>query len=165
MNDPVNALDLLHSQHEEVDTLLGELEEADAAADKLELFRELANNLAAHATIEEKLFYPAVNAKQTHEMLVESVEEHLQIKRLLADMMALDADDEHFDAKLHVLKEEVQHHAHEEEEEELFPKVRKLLSADELAALGGEMLAMFEALMQQEPRHRIPAETDRAAPV
>ena len=52
------------------------------------------------------------------------------------------------------LKENVRHHAHDEEEDKLFPKVRRMFSADELAALGNEMLAMFEELMERARRRQ-----------
>jgi hemerythrin superfamily protein len=160
----MNALDLLTEQHEEVDSLIEEIESAEGDT-KAELFQELANKLAAHAKIEEKVFYPAVMAKQTEEILLESVEEHLSIKRVLADMLELDPSEDKFDAKLSVIKEQLEHHAHEEEEDELFPKVRKLLSADELEGLGGEMATMFAELLETNPSKTVPAETGEAAPL
>lgn len=159
----MNATDLLKEQHDEVDDLIEMIEKG--AENKAELFRELADKLAAHATIEEKLFYPAVKAKQTEEILIESTEEHLSIKRVLADMLELDCDDEHFDAKLSVMKEQIEHHAREEEEGELFPKVKKLLSSDELEGLGNDMQVMFEELLDGEPRKNVPEETAEAAPI
>ena len=162
MKDPTNALELLKSQHEEAEQLIAKIERAEGDH-KVELFRELADKLAAHATIEEKIFYPSVKAKQTEDMLLEAVEEHLQVKRLLADMLELDADDEEFDAKLSVMKEEIRHHAHDEEEDKLFPKVRKLFGPDELDAMGGELLAMFEEVLMQAPRNQVPMETEHAA--
>ncbi len=165
MTDTIDVLELLSSQHDEVDELIAQIEDSDDTDEKEDLFRELADKLAAHATIEEKIFYPSVMADQTHEQLLESAEEHLQMKRILADMLALDVDDEHFDAKLSVLKEEVRHHARDEEEDKLFPKVRRAFSQDELAALGNECLAMFERLLEQEPRMNVPAETTEAAPL
>lgn len=161
----MNALELLKSQHDEVEDLFEQIEEAAAAKRKADLFVELADKLAAHAKIEETLFYPAVVAKQTHDLLLESTEEHLAIKRVLADLLDLDPDDDQFDAKLAVMKEEVEHHAREEEEGELFPKLRSVLSADELDALGGEMLSMFEDLVGGAPRLSVPAETGAAAPI
>lgn len=163
MNGTTDVLELLSSQHDEVDDLIAQIEDSDDSDEKEELFRQLADKLAAHATIEEKIFYPSVMQDDTHDQLLESAEEHLQMKRLIADMLALDADDEHFDAKLSVLKEEVRHHARDEEEGKLFPKVRKEFSKDELAALGNECLAMFEQLIDQEPRMNVPAETVQAA--
>lgn len=163
----INVLELLEEQHLEVDALIEAIENDDG--DKATLFAELADKLAAHATIEEKIFYPAIMTESTEETLHESVEEHLAVKRLLADMLELDLEDEDqekvFDAKLSVLKENVRHHAHDEEEGELFPKLRRMLSSDDLAALGNECLAMFEDLIQTAPRQQVPAETAQAAPL
>jgi iron-sulfur cluster repair protein YtfE (RIC family) len=161
----VDVLDLLTSQHTEVDQLIEKIEKG--TGDRGALFRELADKLAAHATVEEKIFYPGVMAKTTSDMLHESVEEHLAIKRVLADLLSLDLSDQddsdEFDAKLSVMKEELSHHAHEEEEQKLFPMVRRMMSADDLAGLGNEVLALFETLMQQEPRRNVPKETREAA--
>ena len=161
--DTTNALDLLHEQHEEVEDLIEQIEDSDDPDQKAQLFAELADKLAAHAVIEERLFYPSLVTEDTRERLVEATEEHLAFKRLLADMMALDCEDEHFDAKLTVLKENVRHHVHDEEEPELFATAEKMLSEDELAALGNEMLALYEQLLEQEPRRHVPEETAEAA--
>jgi len=64
-----------------------------------------------------------------------------------------------------VLKEEVSHHAHEEEEGKLFPELRAAMSADELAALGNEYLVLFETLMQSHPYKNVPSEIQEAAPL
>jgi Hemerythrin HHE cation binding domain len=164
-DETVDALELLRTQHDEVDSLIEKIEDSEDAAEKQALFIEMADKLAAHATIEETIFYPAVLAEKTREMLVESTEEHLSVKRILSDMLELDVDDEHFDAKLSVLKEQVRHHAHDEEEDTLFPKVRRMMSADELAALGNEMIAKFETLLERAPRNHVPSETREAAPL
>jgi hemerythrin superfamily protein len=161
----IDALDVLADQHQEVTQLMEDLAETDDPVDRMELFRELADKLAAHATIEEKLFYPAVLEDDTRAQLLEATEEHLAIKRTLADMLALDVDDEYFAAKLVVLRDEVIHHAYDEEEDKLFPIVREMLSTDELEALGGELLSMFEELLEREPRQQVPDETLQAAPL
>jgi hypothetical protein len=76
----------------------------------------------------------------------------------------MDVEDERFDAKLTVLKEQVRHHARDEEEGELFAKVRREFSADELAAIGNECMALFEQLIERgEPRMNVPRETRQAA--
>lgn len=159
----IDALDLLESQHQEVESLIEKIEDSDDPSERTELFKLLANNIAAHSAIEEKLFYPSVMDESTRELLVESTEEHLVVKRTLADMMELEVDDERFDAKLSVLKETIRHHAHDEEEDTLFPKVRKLLDRDERAALGNELLAMFDELIQHDPSREVPAQTAEAA--
>jgi hypothetical protein len=160
----IDALELLKMQHDEVEMLIEQIEDNDDADEKAELFQELADKLAAHSSMEEKLFYPTVMGKDTEELLLESTEEHLSVKRVLADMMELDVEDERFDAKLSVLKEQVRHHARDEEEGELFPKIRRAFSADELAALGNECMAMFEMLIERgQPRMVVPRETREAA--
>jgi hypothetical protein len=162
--ETIDALELLRSQHDEVEELFEDIEDADGQ-DKLDLFTELADKLAAHVTIEEKLFYPSVMADETCDLLLEATEEHLTIKRTLADLLEMEVDHERFDAKLKVLKDLMMRHAHEEEEALLFPKVKRLLDANERAALGNELLAMFEMLIEQEPRKVVPAETVEAAPL
>jgi hypothetical protein len=48
----------------------------------------------------------------------------------------------------------------------LFPKIEKLLKGDELAAIGDEMEATMEELIEQgNPREAVPSETERAAPL
>ena len=163
MMETTDALELLTEQHAEVDELFAKIEDSDDADDKAELFRELADKLAAHSTIEEKLFYPSVLTEETADQLLEATEEHLAAKRILADLLAMDPDDDHWDAKLSVLKEEIRHHAHDEEEGKLFPILEKNMSADQRAGLGNELLAMFEELIGQEPRMQIPSETGQAA--
>jgi len=167
MKDMIDVLELLTSQHDEVDQLIEQIESGDG--DRAALFADLADKLAAHATVEEKIFYPAAMEQQTSEMLHEAVEEHLAIKRLIADLLELDPrdldDQDEFEAKISLLKEQVSHHAREEEEGKLFPLLRTLMSEDERAALGNEVMAMFELVIEEEPRRQVPSETAEAAPL
>jgi hemerythrin superfamily protein len=161
----MNAIDMLESQHREVEDLFKKIEKASDPDKKEELFTKIADKLAVHAAIEEHHFYPGVNAKQTEEILHESVEEHLGIKRVLADLLELDASDEAFDAKIQVLREQVEHHV-EEERTELFPKVKKLMSKEELEALAQDMTEEQNELEEKgDPRMAIPSETAEAAPI
>jgi hemerythrin superfamily protein len=162
---PVNAIDLLEQQHRDVKTLFKKYEKATAAAEKRKLFEQIADDLAVHAAIEEKHFYPATKSARTQDLLQEAVEEHLQAKRIIADLLEMDADDAQFDAKMTVLREEIDHHV-EEEEGELFPKVEKLLADDELEDLGMVMEDLAEELKEEgSPRAQVPAETGEAAPL
>ena len=115
----MNAIDMLEGQHREVEDLFGKLNKADRSVRKQKLFTQIADKLAVHAAIEEEAFYPAVKAQRTEDILLESLEEHLGIKRVLADLIDLDADDETFDAKTKVLQEQVEHHVGEEEDDSL----------------------------------------------
>jgi len=161
----VNAVDMLESQHREVEDLFAKLEKADRGDRKQKLFTQIADKLAVHASIEEEAFYPAVKAKRTEDILLESLEEHLGIKRVLADLIDLDASDETFDAKTKVLQEQVEHHVGEEEDD-LFPKVKKIFDEETLMAIAQQMALLQEELLAKgNPRLAVPAQTDEAAPL
>lgn len=156
----MNAIDMLTHQHREMEsafkTLMSEKPEGRGG-----LFEKAADTLMSHILVEERHFYPAVKAKKTEDILLESLEEHLSLKRVLADLVALSHDDPHFEPKLHVLKEQAEHH-HKEEEEHLFPQVKKLLDARELEALGAEMQAAQAELLARGPRKGVAEQTAHA---
>jgi hemerythrin superfamily protein len=161
----VNAIDLLALQHREVKALFAKFESASSADEKQKLFEQIADELAVHTTIEEKHFYPATRSARTDDLLQEAVEEHLQAKRVIADLLEMEIDDAQFDAKMTVLREEVEHHV-AEEEGELFPKVKQLLSEDELDDLGTVMEDLADELKEDgAPRAQVPAETGDAAQI
>lgn len=160
----MSAIDMLESQHREVEELFEKYDTAKGNA-KRGLFEEIANKLAVHAAIEEKHFYPALKSEDTEDQLLEAVEEHLQAKRLIADLLALDPSDESFDAKMKVLKEEIEHHV-EEEETELFAEAEDLLDEETLDALEQEMMATQEELLASgQPSLMVKSETRHAAPI
>jgi len=160
----MKATELLKRQHEQVKELYERYEQTDDDDEKQAIFEEIADSLAAHASIEEKLFYPRAYTDGLEEQLREAVEEHLAIKRELADLLSMTAGEENFDAKLKVAMEIVEHHV-EEEEGELFPAIEKVIDARELERLGSEMEEMFEEVMNDGPSDSIPLETDQAAPL
>ncbi|MDB4971081.1 MAG: hemerythrin [Myxococcales bacterium] len=153
----MNAIELLETQHRDVDDLFARIESASGKA-RGKLFDDLADMLAIHASIEELHFYPAVKAAKTDEILEHSTEEHVGIKRKLSICMALPSASAKFLELLRELKEEVQHHV-KEEREELFPKVRTLFDADQLEALGQEMTSTMAELQQGRPRFDVPLQT------
>src|SRR3954447_18352906 len=128
----MKATDLLKKQHRKVEQLFSKLEKG--RGDLEGLAHELANELAAHMTIEQKLFYPTVRSIAP-DLIAESLEEHaiaeLALKRLL---QTSSRDKATFHARVVCLKELIQHHV-EEEEEELFPKLEKKLGEQTLAEL------------------------------
>lgn len=158
-----DAIDLLEGQHREVESLFQQLSEAESTREKSELFVELADMIAAHAKIEETIFYPSVCDDDTLALLRESVEEHLGIKRVIADLLELEPSDPAFMAKVEVLEELVNHHVGEEESE-LFVRARQLEGVD-LDVLGERMKRRFDELLESEPRVEVPKEIETAAPL
>jgi hypothetical protein len=160
----MDAIELLKTQHEEVKSLFAKYEDTEDGRSKRAIFIRIADNLAAHATIEEKIFYPAAYVGELRELLEEAVEEHLAAKRIIADLLDMSVEDDNFDAKVKVLKEQIEHHV-EEEEGEMFDKVEKTLDQDKREELGAEMEEMFTELMSDSPRLAVPGETSEAAPL
>jgi hemerythrin-like domain-containing protein len=163
----VNAIDLLEKQHRDVEELFEKFEDAGDGAKKTKerLCLDISDQLAVHAELEEKIFYPESKQEDTEELLRESVEEHLSMKRLLAEILEGGTESEQFMARMKVLKEQVEHHV-EEEEQELFPRARKALSREELEELGERMEELAEELFQEgEPSARIPGQADRPAEI
>ena len=161
----MNAVKMLKQQHREVEKLFKKFEGAKSSAPRRKAFEEIADALAVHAAIEERHFYPGVKKRQTEDLLLESVEEHLEIKRVIADLLHAEPQDDTFDAKVKVLQEDVEHHV-EEEEKELFPKVEKLIDEEELEAIGAAMEETAKELESAgDPRLAVPGETAAAAPV
>jgi hemerythrin superfamily protein len=161
----MNAVKMLKQQHREVEKLFKSFEAAKSADRRRKVFEEIGDALAVHASIEERHFYPGVKKRQTEDILLESVEEHLEIKRVIADLLHMDPQDDSFEAKVKVLQEDVEHHV-EEEEGELFPKVEKLIDEEELEAIGTAMEETEKELKSDgDPRLAVPGETDAAAPV
>lgn len=164
--EPTDAVDLLLHQHRRLETLLAGLVDTAPAAQRQARLQRAGDELALHLAAEEQVFYPAVRAEGTEAVLLESLEEHLSLKRLLADLLALSPDDTTFTPKCKVLHEQVQHH-HGEEEEHLFPQVLRLLSAERRVQLGLQMLQQQASLhlAPGAPRALAAAQTDAAEPL
>ena len=96
--------------------------------------------LSIHAELEEQVFYPAVRGPVKDEDLMdEAVLKHASAKELIAQIMEMDPDDCLYDAKVKVLSEQIEHHVGEEEDD-MFPKVRKgKVDLVALVALAAEM--------------------------
>ncbi len=163
IDDEVVAL--LIAQHRRLERLLLTLVEAATPEERAELLARAGDELAVHLLAEEDIVYPRVHAGRTEDILLESLEEHLSLKRLLADLLALAPDDTTFQPKCKVLEEQARHH-HKEEEEHLFPTMRVLLDGEARRAMG-QAVCRHEAQLRagSAPRERMGEQTDAAAPL
>src|SRR2546430_17601963 len=85
----MEAIQLLKDDHKKVEKIFSDLE--NKRDDRRALFPELDRELTIHAEIEEKIFYPAAKgAEPTRDLVLESIEEHKQIKTALADLEQTD---------------------------------------------------------------------------
>ncbi|WP_228892448.1 hemerythrin domain-containing protein [Pseudoduganella aquatica] len=135
-----DAISLLVEDHEHVKDMFEQFESMTdrAVVGKKKLADEICAELTKHTTVEEEIFYPAVRGagKEFADMIDEAVVEHASAKQLIAEIEAMNPGDDLYDAKVKVLSELIEHHVREEEDE-LFPKVRK--TKLDLVALGEQM--------------------------
>ena len=136
----MNAFELLKADHKKVAGLFDRLEAAHGKA-KLDVFKQIKSELDLHAHIEEKILYPALEKpEETHDLTLEAYEEHKVVKTLLSELAGAKTANDEWQAKATVLRENVEHHV-KEEENELFDKADDALSDEEIEALGNRMEA------------------------
>jgi len=136
----MDAFELLKADHQKVAELFDRLEAA-SGKEKLKVFRQIKAELEIHTHIEEKIFYPALERpRETHDLTLEAYEEHSVVKTLLAELSGARSADDEWQAKAKVLRENVEHHV-DEEENELFDKAGDVLSDEEIERLGERMEA------------------------
>ena len=157
MAKQTDAIALLKEDHKRMKELLKKLDETTerGVATRKKLLDQIAMEKKAHTTIEEEIFYPAfkeaAEKKDDEEMFFEALEEHHVVDLILPELKNTDPSTPEFGAKAKVLKELIEHHA-DEEEKEMFPRARKLLSKDELVDLGARMEARKKALSGKAKR-------------
>jgi hemerythrin superfamily protein len=138
----MDALELLKQDHQKVKELFKQGQQTEDKKQQKQIFKEIKAELETHARIEETIFYPAMQEHdELKDMVLESLEEHKQLKTVLRELGKLSASSERFKPKFKVLMDDVKHHAEEEEEGKMFPKIRNLVKGDELRQLGEELEA------------------------
>jgi hemerythrin superfamily protein len=142
---------ILHHDHQTVAELLFQFSELEVEdqAEKNELASEIIKELFVHAKVEEELVYPVVRKadSDSEDMMDEADTEHHVVKFLIAELAQMKAGDDHFDSKVCVLGELVNHHV-QEEEKDIFEALRD--SGVDLDALGEKFLNRKEELAQEE---------------
>lgn len=146
----MNAIDLLKEDHARVRKLFKAFEKAKEGDHEAieDIITTACTELKVHSKIEEEIFYPAVRAKADHELeelLNEAKVEHGSVDALVQKLSSVKMDDEMYKANFTVVVEYVKHHV-QEEEKEMFPKVRKLKGLD-LNDLARQLRARQEKLM------------------
>jgi hemerythrin-like domain-containing protein len=154
----MDALKLLQDDHEAVLSLFDAYKKlGDGLSEqKSALVKKLCREIELHSEIEERVLYPELGKRRSEELrdkVREGFEEHLSAKRIIGDLRGTDVGDPQFDAKVRVLSEELEHHI-KEEEDEMFPEARELMSEDQLDEIGDSMQALREALEQGQTQVR-----------
>lgn len=137
-----DALDYIKADHDGFRDMLNRYEEIDVEEHdaKKELVDELIGKVVAHSAMEEDAFYPFImeQVPETEDDIREEIEEHHVVELIMAELKAMDPTDDQFDAKVEVFAENLIHHL-EEEEDELFPRLREELDTTTLEGLKGNL--------------------------
>jgi hemerythrin superfamily protein len=158
----MDAITTLRDDHKRVEKLFKEFEKLEkndgSATQKKRIVDEIVRELSVHAAIEEQHFYPAVKSQveEAEDTVLEGLEEHHVVKWTLSELDGMKGDEERFDAKVTVLIESVRHHV-EEEEGEMFPKVREAIGRKELQELG-QVMDKARASVPAKPQPKAPDE-------
>ncbi len=153
-----DAIVLLKADHKEVEKLFKQFEKLGDTAytQKRDVVDKVIEALSVHATIEEQFFYPAVRkeAEAIQDVVLEGLEEHHIVKWTLSELEKMSPEEERFTPKMKVLMESVRHHV-EEEESEMFPKVREAMGRKALTELG-DTLAQAKIAAPTRPHPTAP---------
>jgi hypothetical protein len=129
----------LKADHREVEQMFASFESSRSQERKEELARQICEALKAHTAIEEEIFYPAfLEATDETDIHHEAEIEHAGAKHLIEEIEAVGPDDDHFEARVTVLREMIKHHVKEEEQRGgMFSKAQA--SDMDLAELGRQL--------------------------
>jgi hemerythrin superfamily protein len=137
----MDAIELLTRDHRTVEDLFSRFGRGDAL-ERRSAAERVIGELSLHAAIEEEHLYPTVRREvpETEALIDHGLEEHQEAKEILArlDRMTDKAHTKAFAERMDRLEKLIADHV-EEEEKELFPKVREAMTRTALNELGTTM--------------------------
>jgi hemerythrin superfamily protein len=156
----MDAIRMLEEDHAKVKQLFGQVERSgtmaaegsqtsgmqDRGGQMHHLFQQIARELETHTRIEEEIFYPAARAVDQN-MIDDAIQEHDQVDELISRIRGMQSTDTQFTSLMQELMQSVRHHV-QEEETELFPRVRQAMGG-QLGDLGRRMNQRKQDLMGQ----------------
>jgi hemerythrin-like domain-containing protein len=133
---------VLKEDHREAKDLFQKiLKESEIDVRKLE---KLCLMLTTHMELEEKLFYPRLEKnRETASLMKEAYTEHSEAKKLIRELEKEKFKDPELKNKTKTLKTAIEHHV-DEEESEVFPKAKKVLTKEETVSIAKEFTEMKE---------------------
>ena len=149
--DTKDAITILTDDHQKVKKMFMDFDKLSKSGkkevEKMTLVQKICVELIVHTKIEEEIFYPAVRAAiDDNHRLDEADVEHAGAKNLIRQLLDMKPGDDHYDAKVTVLGENIDHHM-KEEQDEMFPKAKK--AKLDLVALGVQMMERKKELIER----------------
>jgi hemerythrin superfamily protein len=137
MTDQRDVVEILTHDHREVEDLFDQIEQETDASQRRELTDQVITELVRHAVAEEQYLYPAVRERVPggDELVDGEIADHNEVEEALKALEGIDANDAEFMTVFRRMSDDVKQHV-QEEEDELFPKLREHTSAEEMRELG-----------------------------
>lgn len=137
----------IEQDHERQRKLVDSLRNSESgSAERGQLLADLAAEYRAHAAAEEHAFYaPMLKVHDTTEQARHSVAEHHESMEVMEKLEGLSLDDTDWLDALEKFAHDNEHHM-KEEEDDVFPLVRKELPSEQL----DNMVGTFEARKAEE---------------
>ncbi|MDO3683350.1 hemerythrin domain-containing protein [Micromonospora sp. C28ISP2-4] len=154
-----DVVDVLTADHHEFEAIFVELESRQGTPEhRRQLADVVIAELVRHAIAEEQYVYPAARkALPDGDQIAEhEISEHADAERTMKELESLDPSEARFDELLAHLTSTIRHHV-QDEENDLFPRLRAACAREELVELAGKV----EAAKKSAPTRPHPAAPDR----
>lgn len=151
----MNALELMKQDHRRVTALFNKVDATHDRTRQKDLFTEIKDEIETFTNIEETLVYPTLGRHEgLQEIVREAYEEHRQVKILMREIERLIEGNQHFDTKLKMLGDNLEHHF-EEEENVMFTRAKRIFNDEQLELLGEDLeiaKERFQTVFQKRTR-------------
>lgn len=137
----MNIYTYLKNDHQHIQKLMDTIESIgmETHSDKTKAFNQLKELLIIHSKAEEKVFYqPLKEFSETKDKVIHGKKEHSEAEELLEELTDESLTGAAWFQKFKTLKNAVEHHV-EEEENEIFNQAKKVLTKNDEVAMHQEM--------------------------
>jgi hypothetical protein len=150
----MDALQMIREDHRRVKELFRQFEEAEDKNTKQAAAETALVELNIHAILEEEIFYPAFRRQGngSGEIVERAEQEHHTAEQLMDELMKMEPGNQEFDAKFHVLIENVKSHI-DEEEAEMLPQAAEA-GLSRMEQLGERMTERRQQLLKDSGNGR-----------
>lgn len=135
----MDAILFIVSEHDKIRRTLVEVSDKDRTFEnRQKLFAELCDFLTVHEQMEQEVWYPLFyQEEEVKDIVKHLLEEETKAAMVIKEFKGIKSK-EAWEDKFKDFKNDVEHHA-KDEENKLFPKVKKILDQEELDRIGKVM--------------------------
>lgn len=159
-HDAADVIQILTEDHREVEQIFGQLEKTPESShdERRRLVDQAIIDLVRHSVAEEEYLYPATRryVPDGDEIADHELSEHQHAEETMKALEGTDASDPRFNQLLGELIRAIREHV-QDEEKDLFPKLRTHTDRDTLADLG-QKVSRAKASAPTRPHPSAPSE-------